>query len=111
YVVHLAQLAQRAGMGGVVCSPREIEPIRRACGPDFTLVTPGIRPAWAAKHDQIRIMTPGEALCLGADYIVIGRPITEAKVPEEAAKRLLLEITASTCEGMNSSSAASPEFM
>lgn len=99
YVVHLAKLAQKAGMDGVVCSPREIEPIRNACGPDFTLVTPGIRPAWAARGDQERIMTPGEALCLGADYIVVGRPVVEAKDPEEAAKRLLLEMTTSTCDG------------
>ncbi|VFN00321.1 MAG: orotidine-5'-phosphate decarboxylase [Candidatus Kentron sp. G] len=100
YVVHLAKLAQGAGMGGVVCSPREIGPIRRACGPDFKLVTPGIRPVWAAKNDQARIMTPAEALCAGADYIVIGRPITAAKVPEEAAKRLLLEIATATCGGV-----------
>nr|VFK51689.1 MAG: orotidine-5'-phosphate decarboxylase [Candidatus Kentron sp. TUN] len=97
YVVHLAKLAQDAGMDGVVCSPREIEPIRRACGPDFVLVTPGIRPAWAGKDDQQRITTPQAALCAGADYIVVGRPITEAKDPEEAAKRLLLELVTSTC--------------
>ena len=98
YVVHLARLAQDAGMDGVVCSPREIEPIRRACGPGFVLVTPGIRPAWAGDDDdQQRVATPRAALCAGADYIVVGRPITEARDPEEAAERLLLEVTTSTC--------------
>lgn len=97
YVIHLSRLAQKAGMGGVVCSPREISPIRQTCGPDFKLVTPGIRPAWAARHDQTRITTPGQALCAGSDYIVIGRPIIEARDPEEAVRRLLLELTTSTC--------------
>jgi len=97
YVIHLAKLAQNAGMDGVVCSPREIESIKRACGPDFTLVTPGIRPAWAiSKDDQQRITSLQAALCAGANYIVIGRPITAAKNPEEAAKRLLLELVTST---------------
>nr|VFJ88390.1 MAG: orotidine-5'-phosphate decarboxylase [Candidatus Kentron sp. LFY]VFJ93430.1 MAG: orotidine-5'-phosphate decarboxylase [Candidatus Kentron sp. LFY] len=98
YVVHLAKLAKNAGMDGVVCSPHEIKAIRQACGPDFTLVTPGIRPGWVNdRDDQQRITSPQAALCAGADYIVIGRPITEAKDPEEAAKRLLLEVVTSTC--------------
>nr|VFK60956.1 MAG: orotidine-5'-phosphate decarboxylase [Candidatus Kentron sp. UNK]VFK69502.1 MAG: orotidine-5'-phosphate decarboxylase [Candidatus Kentron sp. UNK] len=98
YVVHLAKLAQDAGMHGVVCSPREIAAIRQACGPDFTLVTPGIRPAWIeSRDDQERITSPQAAICNGADYIVVGRPIIAAKDPEEAAKRLLLELVTSTC--------------
>jgi len=93
YVVHLATLAQKCGMDGVVCSPKEIELLRKNCGPDFKLVTPGIRPAWAAEqHDQQRIMTPNAALAAGADYIVIGRPIIGAQEPERAAERVLQEL-------------------
>lgn len=91
-VVRLAKLAKESGLGGVVCSPREIETIRAACGPDFKLVVPGIRPAWAAAGDQKRIMTPADAIRTGADYIVIGRPITGADDPIEAAKRVAEEL-------------------
>lgn len=93
-VVRLATLAQACGIDGVVCSPREIEPLRRACGRDFRLVVPGIRPAWAAAGDQKRILTPAEAVTLGADDLVIGRPITGAADPAEAARRIRAEIAA-----------------
>lgn len=84
-VERLARLAQSCGLDGVVCSPHEIAALRRACGPKFTLVVPGIRPAGAAIGDQKRVMTPAEAVSLGADYLVIGRPITEAADPAAAA--------------------------
>ncbi len=92
-VVDLAKLTQKAGLDGVVCSPREIAAIREACGPDFKLVVPGIRPAWSATGDQKRIMTPAEAIKLGADYLVIGRPITQADSPVEAAKKIADELS------------------
>ncbi len=76
-VVRLSVLAKQAGLDGVVASPHEISAIREACGSDFLIVTPGVRPAWAAEGDQKRIMTPREAVDLGADYLVIGRPITK----------------------------------
>lgn len=91
-VVFWSRLSQEAGMDGVVASPREIHAVRRACGPDFVIVTPGIRPTWARSNDQRRVMTPGEAIRAGADYLVIGRPITEADDPAEAARRILAEM-------------------
>jgi orotidine-5'-phosphate decarboxylase len=91
-VVHLARLCQTAGLDGVVCSPREIELVNEACGRDFITVTPGIRPLWAAKGDQKRITTPSQAVKLGADYLVIGRPITGADDPKKAAQRIIDEI-------------------
>lgn len=91
-VVYLAQLAQTAGLDGVVASPLEIEPIRKACGDKFLIVTPGIRPKWAENDDQRRITTPAEAIQRGADYIVVGRPIIEAEDPEEAVDRILDEM-------------------
>lgn len=91
-VVRLAKLTQTCGLGGVVCSPREIKAIRAACGPDFKLVVPGIRPEWAAAGDQKRITTPAQAIRDGADYIVIGRPITGADNPVDAAKRIADEL-------------------
>jgi orotidine-5'-phosphate decarboxylase len=87
-VIRLARLAEGAGLDGVVCSAHEITAIRAACGPDFKLVVPGIRPTWAAKGDQKRVMTPSEAVKLGADYLVIGRPIAAAADPVGAAKRI-----------------------
>ena len=91
-VVYLAQLAQEAGLDGVVASPLEIEPIRKACGDNFLIVTPGIRPEWAETGDQRRITTPAEAINRGADYIVVGRPIIEAEDPLEAAEMILDEM-------------------
>lgn len=80
-VSKLSDLAQESGLDGVVCSPHEIEILRERCGKDFKLVVPGIRPHGSSKGDQKRIMTPKEALEKGADYLVIGRPITEAENP------------------------------
>ncbi len=91
-VVYLAQLAQAAGLDGVVASPLEIEPIRKACGNKFLIVTPGIRPEWAETGDQRRMTTPAEAIERGADYIVVGRPILDAEDPEEAVYRILQEM-------------------
>ena len=91
-VVYLAQLTQAAGLDGVVASPLEIEPIRKACGDNFLIVTPGIRPKWAETGDQRRITTPAEAINRGADYIVVGRPIIEAEDPLEAAEMILDEM-------------------
>ncbi len=91
-VVHLARIAAGAGLDGVVASPREIGVIRRNLGADFLIVTPGIRPLWAAKGDQRRVTTPGEAIRAGADYVVIGRPITASDDPKEALERIIEEI-------------------
>jgi orotidine-5'-phosphate decarboxylase len=85
-VVRLASLAQKSGLDGVVCSAHEIAPIRKACGEDFLLVVPGIRLAGADLADQRRVMTPREAADAGADILVIGRPITGAADPGEAAR-------------------------
>tara|TARA_R110000772_G_scaffold215694_2_gene326301 strand:- start:148091 stop:148828 length:738 start_codon:yes stop_codon:yes gene_type:complete len=93
-VAKLAKLAQEAGMDGVVCSAHEIKVIRSVCGPDFTLVVPGIRPEWAVKGDQKRVVTPRDAVSLGADYLVIGRPITQADDPVAAAARIADELSA-----------------
>jgi orotidine-5'-phosphate decarboxylase len=87
-VLRLADLAQSAGLDGVVCSPFEISPIRKACGTDLKLIVPGIRPEGSAAGDQKRILTPKEALARGADYLVIGRPITDAANRAEAAARI-----------------------
>jgi len=91
-VVRLARLAQEAGLEGVVASPQEIGLIREACGPDFKIICPGVRPEWAAAGDQKRVMTPGEAIRAGADYLVVGRPITQAANPREAAQRVRQEM-------------------
>ncbi len=92
----LAALAKSCGLDGVVCSPHEIAALRAECGAAFLLVVPGIRPAWAAAGDQKRVMTPAEAARLGADYLVIGRPITAAEDPAAAARRIAAEVAAST---------------
>lgn len=84
-VVHLARLAQDSGCDGLVASPHEIRAIQDACGPEFVLVIPGVRPAGAALGDQKRVMTPGEAVKAGAHYLVVGRPITAAADPRAAA--------------------------
>ena len=91
-VLKMAQLAKVSGLDGVVCSPHEIKLIKEACGKDFKLVVPGIRPAGSAKGDQKRVMTPKEAVELGADYLVIGRPITQADDPATAAQAIAEEI-------------------
>ncbi len=91
-VVRLARLTQDSGLDGVVCSPAEIEIIRAACGPDFKLIVPGIRPEWAATGDQKRFTTPRQARDLGADVLVIGRPITAADNPAAAAARIAEEL-------------------
>ncbi len=88
-VLRLARLAQESGVDGVVCSPREIEMLRKNLGRDFLLVVPGIRPAAAAADDQKRTLTPEQAIALGADYLVIGRPITESADPSAAARQIL----------------------
>jgi orotidine-5'-phosphate decarboxylase len=99
--VKLACLARHAGLDGVVASPREVRAIRRACGKDFLIVVPGIRPEVGGgsgrspkrkKDDQARVATPAEAIRAGADYLVIGRPITAASDPEAAAQAILEEI-------------------
>ena len=91
-VLRLAALAENCGLDGVVCSPREVAALRQALGPDFKLVVPGIRPVWAATDDQKRVETPADALAAGADYLVIGRPITESQDPADAARRIADEI-------------------
>lgn len=91
-VQRLASLAQECGMDGVVSSAHEIETLRATCGPDFKLVVPGIRPGWASADDQKRIVTPADAISRGADYLVIGRPITRADDPRAAADRIAAEL-------------------
>ena len=93
-VVHLAKLAQDSGLDGVVASPQEVPAIRRACGADFQIVTPGIRPAdQQGKDDQARTLTPAEAISAGSSYLVIGRPITAAPNPREAAEKIAASLS------------------
>lgn len=91
-VLRLARLAQACGLDGVVCSPQEAAALRGQCGKTFILVTPGIRPAAAAQDDQQRIATPRQAMADGADYLVIGRPITRAPDPISALRNINAEI-------------------
>jgi len=91
-VPRLAVLAKEAGLDGVVASPQEVGLIRQACGDDFAIVTPGVRPADASVDDQKRVMTPAEAIRAGADYLVIGRPISAAPDPAAAAAAILAEM-------------------
>ena len=93
HVMRLARLAKESGLDGVVCSAKEVVALRGNVGADFKLVVPGIRPEWASKDDQKRVVTPKDAIDLGADYLVIGRPITSAENPPEAAKRIAAEIS------------------
>ncbi|QJE74289.1 orotidine-5'-phosphate decarboxylase [Aerophototrophica crusticola] len=92
-VERLARMARDAGVDGIVCSPAEVAALRAALGPDFILMVPGIRPAWAAANDQKRIMTPAQAVAAGADHLVIGRPITADADPGAAARRIAEELT------------------
>jgi len=94
--VRLASLAKEAGLDGVVCSPEEIAAIRAACGKDFLLVVPGVRPAGAAPGDQKRVATPAHAIRAGADLLVVGRPITGAADPAAVARAVTAEIAAAT---------------
>ena len=91
-VSRLAGLAQASGLDGVVCSAQEVELLRRQCGDEFCLVTPGIRPAQASQDDQSRVMTPRAAIQAGSSYLVIGRPITQAADPEQALQDINSEI-------------------
>ena len=91
-VVRLARLAQKAGLDGVVASPREITAVRRACGQRFVIVTAGIRPAATASNDQARTSTPESAIRAGADFLVVGRPVVEAPDPVAAADAIVAEM-------------------
>jgi orotidine-5'-phosphate decarboxylase len=91
-VLNFARLAEEAGLDGVVASPKEISLIRENCGSDFKIICPGVRPTWAAANDQKRITTPGDAVRQGANFLVVGRPITAAADPRKAALRVLEEI-------------------
>lgn len=91
-VCHLARLAQRAGLDGVVASPQEIKMLRRSIRGAFVVLTPGVRPAWAGKDDQKRTMTPAEAVAAGADYLVVGRPVLKAEDRRAAVEKILEEI-------------------
>ncbi|MBD3348575.1 MAG: orotidine-5'-phosphate decarboxylase [Candidatus Eisenbacteria bacterium] len=91
-VVRRAAAAWEAGIRGVVASPREARALRETLGPEATIVTPGVRPSWAAADDQRRVATPADAISAGATHIVVGRPITTADEPREAARRVREEI-------------------
>lgn len=93
YALQMAILAQESGLDGAVCSPQEAEQIRRVCGEDFWLVCPGVRPSWSEKGDQRRVMTPAQAIQAGANYLVIGRPITAAADPVMAWEKIGQEIS------------------
>lgn len=92
--VALARLAKKAGLDGVVSSAHEVRAIRRACGDDFLILVPSVRPAGSAANDQARVATPGEATSAGANFLVVGRPITAATNPRAAAQAILKEVAA-----------------
>ncbi|MCY7274187.1 MAG: orotidine-5'-phosphate decarboxylase [Phormidesmis sp. CAN_BIN44] len=92
YALHMALLAQESGLAGAVCSPQEVAQLRQSCGDGFTLVCPGVRPTWAEAGDQKRVTTPAAALKAGANYLVIGRPITAADDPVRAFDRICEEL-------------------
>ncbi|MBS9389275.1 MAG: orotidine-5'-phosphate decarboxylase [Dolichospermum sp. WA123] len=92
FALEMALLAQNSGLNGVVCSPQEVQQLRASCEKDFLLVCPGVRPTWAEKGDQKRSLTPSQAITAGADYLVIGRPITAAAVPELAWNQIVEEL-------------------
>lgn len=91
-VLDLAALTKESGLDGVVASPREAAGIRQRCGKDFLIVTPGVRPAWAAANDQSRIATPAAAIQNGSTHLVVGRPITKAENKQEAVRKILEEM-------------------
>jgi len=91
-VLKLARLAKKVGLNGIVSSPKETKKVKKALGKKFLVINPGVRPIWAKKDDQKRITTPKEAVANGADFIVVGRPITKAKNPVTATKKILAEI-------------------
>jgi len=92
YARQMAVLAQETGLDGAVCSPQEVAQLRQTCGDDFLLVCPGVRPRWAEKGDQRRSLTPAQAIKAGADYLVIGRPITAASNPKSAWEQICIEL-------------------
>jgi orotidine-5'-phosphate decarboxylase len=94
HTVALASLGLTAGVGGLIASPQELRPLRDRLGEEVTIITPGVRPSWAEADDQKRFTTPQEALRNGADYLVIGRPITAHPDPREAVRKILAEIGA-----------------
>jgi len=94
HVLRLAELGQQIGINGLITSPREVGLLRQRLGSEIVLVTPGVRPAWAAADDQKRFTTPSEAIKNGADYMVIGRPITAAADPRAAVERVVEELAA-----------------
>lgn len=96
HAVTLARLAKEAGLDGVVASAHEVRAIRRACGPRFLILVPAVRPATASLNDQSRVATPAEATRAGANYLVVGRPVTAAENPRRAALAILIEIAAAS---------------
>jgi orotidine-5'-phosphate decarboxylase len=92
FALEMALISKECGLDGAVCSPQEVGQLRDMCGKDFLLVCPGVRPTWADKGDQKRSMTPSQAIKAGADYLVIGRPITAATNPETAWQKICQEL-------------------
>jgi len=97
-VARLARLAAACGVDGAVCSPLEVSTLRGLVPTTFTLMVPGVRPSWSASGDQKRVLAPADALAAGADYLVIGRPITAAEDPGAAARRIVDELSAGSLQ-------------